>query len=225
MQRFQIVVAPRGGSGKRPPHYLSASSFQHPAATSAARDPLTFHASGSNGLKSWSLKAYISAIKTAGAGLTDPKAERPISSAAEDQVTSGLAPNRCIQLTATYESRPIPVRRNLVPWDCKVTPADCTCQEGNTIGCIPNNDGLDARSGPRFPHGRQGGKVWVWSDGPSWSFRRQKPGEEIARTGSGGSWVYLSGRPSSNRGIMGEGWRRASPQHPPRGNRKSARSC
>jgi hypothetical protein len=48
--------------------------------------------------------------------------------------------------------RPIPVRRNLCAWDCKVTPASCTCQEGNTIGCIPNNDGLDAGSGPCFPH-------------------------------------------------------------------------
>jgi hypothetical protein len=29
-------------------------------------------------------------------------------------------------------------------WDCKVTPAYCSCQEINTIGCIFNNDGLDA---------------------------------------------------------------------------------
>jgi hypothetical protein len=38
------------------------------------------------------------------------------------------------------------------PWDCKVTPASCACQEGNTTGCIPNNDGLDAGPVPRFPH-------------------------------------------------------------------------
>jgi hypothetical protein len=31
-----------------------------------------------------------------------------------------------------------------MPWDCKVTPVGCACQEGNTICCILNNDGLDA---------------------------------------------------------------------------------
>jgi len=31
-----------------------------------------------------------------------------------------------------------------VLWECKVTPAYCACQEGNTIGCILNNDGLGA---------------------------------------------------------------------------------
>ena len=40
--------------------------------------------------------------------------------------------------------RLIPVRRKIHAWDCKVTPAGCACQEGNTTGCIPNNDGLDA---------------------------------------------------------------------------------
>ena len=48
-------------------------------------------------------------------------------------------------------SSPIPVGRNLLAWDCKVTPAGCGCQEGNTIGCIPSNDGLDAGSGAGFP--------------------------------------------------------------------------
>ena len=47
---------------------------------------------------------------------------------------------------------PFPWRRNLCAWDCKVTPVYCTCQEGNTIGCIPSNDGLDARFGVVFPH-------------------------------------------------------------------------
>ena len=51
--------------------------------------------------------------------------------------------------------RPIPVRRKLCAWDCKVTPASCACQEGNTIGCIPSNDGLDAGSRPCFPHHRK----------------------------------------------------------------------
>jgi hypothetical protein len=34
-----------------------------------------------------------------------------------------------------------------MPWDCKVTPVGCACQEGNTICCILNNDGLDAGLG------------------------------------------------------------------------------
>src|SRR5579864_268087 len=70
------------------------------------------------------------------------------------QVTSGWAPYRlgCITAFTTLLFRPIPVRRNLCAWDCKVTPASCACQEGNTIGCIPSNDGLDAGSVPRFPH-------------------------------------------------------------------------
>src|SRR5579864_6152541 len=53
------------------------------------------------------------------------------------------APDRLVCITALL-FRPIPVRRNLCAWDCKVTPASCACQEGNTIGCIPSNDGLDA---------------------------------------------------------------------------------
>jgi hypothetical protein len=44
------------------------------------------------------------------------------------------------------------VRPNLCAWECKVTPAGCACQEGNTIGCIPSNDGLDAAFGTVFPH-------------------------------------------------------------------------
>jgi hypothetical protein len=31
-----------------------------------------------------------------------------------------------------------------VLWDCKLTPAYCVCQEGNTTGCISSNDGLGA---------------------------------------------------------------------------------
>jgi hypothetical protein len=35
-------------------------------------------------------------------------------------------------------------------WECKVTPAYCACQGGNTIGCILNNDGLDSGSADLF---------------------------------------------------------------------------
>ena len=52
-------------------------------------------------------------------------------------------------------------------WECKVTPATCSCQEGNTIGCILNNDGLGAgvvdSISTRGIHGvfTKGG--WQWS--------------------------------------------------------------
>ncbi len=39
-----------------------------------------------------------------------------------------------------------------MPRDCKVTPVDCACQEGNTICCISSNDGLDADLWTFFPH-------------------------------------------------------------------------
>ena len=50
------------------------------------------------------------------------------------------------------KSRPIPVSRNFGAWDCKVTPVGCACQERNTTGCIPSNDGLDAGLSTDFPH-------------------------------------------------------------------------
>jgi hypothetical protein len=74
------------------------------------------------------------------------------------QVTSGLDQTACRYLFTFYSTalavqfRPIPVRRNFCAWECKLTPADCTCQEGNTIGCIPSNDGLGAGMGTAFPH-------------------------------------------------------------------------
>jgi len=47
--------------------------------------------------------------------------------------------------------RPIPVERNSVLWECNVTPVHCTCQEGNTICCVPSNDGLGAGVRSFFP--------------------------------------------------------------------------
>jgi hypothetical protein len=55
-------------------------------------------------------------------------------------------------LRTAWKFRPIPVRRKFRPWICKVTPADCACQERNTTGCIPSNDGLGAGLRPEFPH-------------------------------------------------------------------------
>jgi len=46
--------------------------------------------------------------------------------------------------TSPAETRLVPARQISKLWDCKVTPAYCACQEGNTIGCISSNDGLDA---------------------------------------------------------------------------------
>jgi hypothetical protein len=59
---------------------------------------------------------------------------------------------RPLFISTAWEFRPIPVSRNFGAWDCKVTPAGSSCQEGNTIGCIPSNDGLGAGFGTRFPH-------------------------------------------------------------------------
>ena len=53
-------------------------------------------------------------------------------------------------LLSPAETRPVPARRISKLWDCKVTPAYCTCQEGNTTGCISSNDGLDAGVRVRF---------------------------------------------------------------------------
>ena len=72
-----------------------------------------------------------------------------------------LVSSRCCRVTSGSSAAgsftlrnpsPIPVRRNLLAWDCKVTPVYCACQEGNTIGCIPSNDGLDAGWRAGFPH-------------------------------------------------------------------------
>jgi hypothetical protein len=60
-------------------------------------------------------------------------------------------------LTAAFQIPPHSRGAEFTAWDCKVTPASCTCQEGTTIGCIPSNDGLDAGSRPFFPHGEPAG--------------------------------------------------------------------
>src|SRR5215469_1320527 len=59
---------------------------------------------------------------------------------------------RAAESRFTPEFRPIPVSRNSCPWDCKNTPVYCTCQEGNTIGCITSNDSLGAAFRAHFPH-------------------------------------------------------------------------
>src|SRR4029077_17995704 len=94
-------------------------------------------------------------VKVSGAGLTIWKPGRlspRLWLAEECRVTSGRAPDRVLIVCTAWEFRPIPVRRNFRAWDCKVTPANSSCQARNTTGCIPSNDGLDARFEPSFPH-------------------------------------------------------------------------
>ena len=62
-----------------------------------------------------------------------------------------LGPNRSLRTTLHVVS-PHSREAKFAAWDCKVTPVHCTCQEGNTICCIPSNDGLGAGLGPGFPH-------------------------------------------------------------------------
>jgi hypothetical protein len=72
-------------------------------------------------------------------------------------VTSGRAPARKSFLTVPLIFRRPRSRETSFkgPWECKVTPAYSACQEGNTTGCILNNDGLGAGVadlfGIRFP--------------------------------------------------------------------------
>ena len=99
-------------------------------------------------------------LKVSGAGLTDleARAPEPFAACGGRQVTSGWAPDRIHCLNSV----PFPWDGNFVPWDCKVTPADCACQEGNTTGCIPSNDGLDAGLRPSFPHCGKPMAVAIW---------------------------------------------------------------
>src|SRR6266404_2417863 len=61
-------------------------------------------------------------------------------------------------------------------WDCKVTPAYCTCQERNTIGCISSNDGLGAGWWNCFPQVRFMVRSQMWGRGwRGWVFRSCAP--------------------------------------------------
>ena len=63
------------------------------------------------------------------------------------QITSNRAPDRGVLLACLFQTPPHSRGAKFEPWDCKVTPASCACQDLNTIGCILNNDGLDAGFG------------------------------------------------------------------------------
>ena len=131
MMRTGYCRAPGGGSGNghRTQNRLPASGDRLPDLLEAA------------------------SFKVSGAGLTDLEAQAPEPFLLAEGAESPLAGHRTASSISTdCEFRLIPVRRNFRAWICKVTPADCACQAGNTTGCIPSNDGLDAGLGPGFPH-------------------------------------------------------------------------
>ncbi len=119
-----------------------------------------------SGVRLPGLEAYLPQIdKVTGAGLTDRKPGRLGLCGWASSHLWLEADRRFSSLSLQF--RPIPVSRNFVPWDCKNTPANSACQEGNTICCIPSNDGLGAWLWPRFPHrGKQGS--WSSLGFPFW---------------------------------------------------------
>jgi hypothetical protein len=119
------------------------------------------------------------------------------------------------------------VRRNFRAWDCKVTPADSSCQEINTTGCIPSNDGLDAGFEPRFPHcgkHKRGvicriGHFGIVSHGRGWDCRgfltplpglfnsfENSPRLTPFRQAQGGLWAAFLRRPSTPLRAGFRGW-------------------
>ncbi len=121
----QLLSRPGGRVGERPPRFIGFRSCRR-----------------------------LLRFKVSGAGLADLEARAPeplfVAEGAESPL-AGTGPHPYLSVPL-WEFRPIPVSRNFGAWDCKVTPAGSSCQEGNTIGCIPSNDGLDAGFGPCFPH-------------------------------------------------------------------------
>ena len=103
-------------------------------------------------------KPPVSDFRRRGYGSKKPGARRAESIVERRrQVTSGRTPSAGISdcsLPYCWENRPIPVGRKFTLWECNVTPADCACQEINTICCISSNDGLDAGWLTFFPQSR-----------------------------------------------------------------------
>src|SRR3954452_12718945 len=132
--RTYTVVPSAGEDRERPPRFYSTCNFPLPGVW--LRKRITFKFGFKLRRRAYALEA---------------RAPQPSWSCERRQVTSGWAPLRSIGLHSR-EFCPIPVRQNLCPWECKVTPAYGTCQEGNTICCISSNDAADARRGIRFPH-------------------------------------------------------------------------
>jgi len=144
--RLPLLSCPGGGSGNGHRTY-SASGFRD----SACGKPEGY---GAPGLR---------------IQLPEPKSRATHwLSAGRHQVTSPwhrpLALYRLLSSLAHFASLtsripPHSREAKFMPWDCKVTPVDCACQEGNTICCTPSNDGLDTGFDVSFPHtGRKQGR-------------------------------------------------------------------
>jgi hypothetical protein len=113
-------------------------------------------------------------------GLRIRRAWRPIIGSGGAK--SPLAWGRTAALrTTVYVVSPHSREAKFPAWDCKVTPVHCTCQEGNTICCIPSNDGLGAGLRPGFPHrAREGVSV----DGESGQIQGcLEPGNKVCGSG------------------------------------------
>jgi len=166
-----LVVAPRGEFGERPPHLLG---FRLPVVGL----PENLKAAGRRTYGSSSPNAHL--LPAERRQVTSPW-RRPLSGSRTAVVLLPLF--LCSHFGSYFRQfRPIPVRRNFQPWDCKVTPVPCACQEGNTICCISSNDGLDAgclRDGSRVFHigdGSSGGDADILSLALGPSLPHREPG-------------------------------------------------
>jgi len=131
-----LVVEPRGEFGERPPHILG---FGLPA----VGPPENLKAAGRRAYGSTSPSAHL--LPAGRRQVTSPW-RRPLSGSRTAVVLTSAAPRLLLP--------PIPPHSReakFPPWDCKVTPVPCACQEGNTICCISSNDGLDAGWKSSFP--------------------------------------------------------------------------
>jgi hypothetical protein len=140
---FSCCRAPRGGSGVRPPHLIRLPLFRLPEMRT---NQLSFGLRRS-GCRAGRLRS--NELRFRAPGFTDPQARTPDPFAEEsaESPLAGADRGFFFALSASF-----PWGRNFTAWECKVTPVHWACQEGNTIGCICNNDGLDAGCVTGFPH-------------------------------------------------------------------------
>ena len=149
-QRYQLLSRPGGGSGNG--HRIDCQ--------------LPVSGNRQSGKPGGLLSQQGSRLRAPDLRIRTHEYRRPVRPMfAADKAKSPLAWRR----TAASADCSLPIRPHsreagfFTAWDCKVTPARCSCQEGNTIGCIPSNDGLDTAFGPRFPHRGPDGIVCVGS--------------------------------------------------------------
>jgi hypothetical protein len=162
-----VLVAPRGRVGERPPHSISASGFRGSASGCWRLFGLRFLAPG---LRIWKPGRLSLCCRRR----------------APSHLWLGAGPRfAALRLTA-FKIPPHSREAEFGAWDCKVTPADCTCQEGNTTGCIPSNDGLDAGLGLGFPHCGKPRAVAI-----GWAMGKNSPSGTYLTAGAGVAVVSL----------------------------------